>query len=104
LIHIILLQSPSSSRRESVNDDKSAPKNSTVNQKTADNQTDVQTIARTLFTNKTKCIIWGMQQRAVQGMMDFDYVCSRKDPSVVAMIYPFTYVLHRLRWISTERK
>ena len=85
-----IVQSPSSSRRESVNDDKSAPKNSTVNQKTADNQTDVQTIARTLFTNKTKCIIWGMQQRAVQGMMDFDYVCSRKDPSVVAMIYPFT--------------
>ncbi|XP_052259602.1 ATP-citrate synthase-like [Dreissena polymorpha] len=31
-----------------------------------------------------------MQAQAVQGMMDFDYVCSRKSPSVVAMIYPFT--------------
>lgn len=43
-----------------------------------------------LFTYNTKSIIWGMQQRAVQGMLDFDYVCSRKEPSVVAMIYPFT--------------
>jgi hypothetical protein len=28
----------------------------------------------------------------VQGMLDFDYVCSRKEPSVVAMIYPFVWV------------
>lgn len=42
-----------------------------------------------LFTNKTKSIIWGMQNKAVQGMLDFDHVCSRKEPSVVAMIYPF---------------
>ncbi|KAK7508656.1 hypothetical protein BaRGS_00000222 [Batillaria attramentaria] len=42
-----------------------------------------------LFTSSTKAIIWGMQARAVQGMLDFDYVCSRKEPSVVAMIYPF---------------
>ena len=46
--------------------------------------------SRPLFTRTTKSIIWGMQQRAVQGMLDFDYVCSRKEPSVVAMIYPFT--------------
>lgn len=45
---------------------------------------------RPLFTKETKAIIWGMQARAVQSMMDFDYVCSRKSPSVVAMIYPFT--------------
>lgn len=47
---------------------------------------------QTLFTEKTQCIVWGMQQRAVQGMLDFDYVCSRREPSVVAMIYPFTWV------------
>jgi ATP citrate (pro-S)-lyase len=28
--------------------------------------------------------------KAVQGMLDFDHVCRRSDPSVVAMIYPFT--------------
>jgi ATP citrate (pro-S)-lyase len=43
-----------------------------------------------LFTNNTKAIVWGMQNKAVQGMLDFDHVCSRKEPSVVAMIYPFT--------------
>ncbi|KAL7632796.1 UNVERIFIED_CONTAM: hypothetical protein RMT77_016862 [Armadillidium vulgare] len=43
-----------------------------------------------LFNNKTKAIIWGMQTRAVQGMLDFDFVCSRSEPSVAAMVYPFT--------------
>lgn len=42
-----------------------------------------------LFTNQTKTIVWGMQSRAVQGMLDFDYSCSREEPSVVAMVYPF---------------
>ena len=45
-----------------------------------------------LFSEGTKAIVWGMQNKAVQGMLDFDHVCSRKEPSVVAMIYPFTYV------------
>nr|KAF6308697.1 ATP citrate lyase [Pipistrellus kuhlii] len=44
----------------------------------------------TLFSNQTKAIVWGMQTRAVQGMLDFDYVCSRDQPSVAAMVYPFT--------------
>ncbi|KAI4895234.1 hypothetical protein NFI96_028004 [Prochilodus magdalenae] len=46
--------------------------------------------ATTLFSNHTKSIVWGMQTRAVQGMLDFDYVCSREEPSVAAMVYPFT--------------
>lgn len=44
--------------------------------------------SKSLFTNKTQAIVWGMQNRAVQGMLDFDHVCSRKTPSVVAMTYP----------------
>uniref|UniRef100_H2ZP60 ATP-citrate synthase n=2 Tax=Ciona savignyi TaxID=51511 RepID=H2ZP60_CIOSA len=43
-----------------------------------------------MFTNKTRCIMWGLQSRAVQGMLDFDFVCSRKTPSVAAMVYPFS--------------
>jgi ATP citrate (pro-S)-lyase len=43
-----------------------------------------------LFENNTKAIIWGQQTRAIQGMMDFDYVCRRECPSVVASTYPFT--------------
>ncbi|KAM8876012.1 ATP-citrate synthase isoform 1-T1 [Synchiropus picturatus] len=46
--------------------------------------------ATTLFSKHTKSIVWGMQTRAVQGMLDFDYVCSREEPSVAAMVYPFT--------------
>ncbi|CAF1184190.1 unnamed protein product [Adineta steineri] len=45
---------------------------------------------RPLFSNTTKSIVWGMQTKAVQGMLDFDHVCRRAQPSVVAMIYPFT--------------
>ncbi|MEQ2246617.1 hypothetical protein ILYODFUR_001251 [Ilyodon furcidens] len=48
------------------------------------------TKASTLFTKHTKALVWGMQTRAVQGMLDFDYVCSRDEPSVSALIYPFT--------------
>lgn len=46
--------------------------------------------ATALFSRHTKAIVWGMQTRAVQGMLDFDYVCSRDEPSVAAMVYPFT--------------
>ena len=31
-----------------------------------------------------------MQNRAVQGMLDFDYMCKRKKPSVEAMVFPFS--------------
>ncbi len=45
-------------------------------------------MAGTLFTKDTRAIIWGLQTRAVQGMMDFDYVCKREKPSVACMVYP----------------
>ncbi|XP_033253301.1 ATP-citrate synthase-like isoform X3 [Drosophila miranda] len=45
---------------------------------------------RKFFSNTTKAIVWGMQQRAVQSMLDFDFICRREEPSVVAMVYPFT--------------
>ena len=41
-----------------------------------------------LFSKGTRAIIWGLQTRAVQGMLDFDYVCRRTEPSVAAMVYP----------------
>lgn len=30
-----------------------------------------------------------MQPRAVQGMLDFDFICKRKTPSVAGIIYTF---------------
>ncbi|XP_015040766.1 ATP-citrate synthase isoform X1 [Drosophila persimilis] len=47
-------------------------------------------LTRKFFSNTTKAIVWGMQQRAVQSMLDFDFICRREEPSVVAMVYPFT--------------
>jgi len=41
-----------------------------------------------LFNKQSRAIIWGLQTRAVQGMLDFDYVCGRSQPSVAAMVYP----------------
>ena len=41
------------------------------------------------FTAMTRCVVYGLQHRAVQGMLDFDYMCKREKPSVAAMIFPF---------------
>jgi ATP citrate (pro-S)-lyase len=48
--------------------------------------------AHTIVTSTadTTCIVYGMQNRAVQGMLDFDYMCKRKKPSVSAMVFPFS--------------
>ncbi|KAG0235329.1 citrate synthase-like protein [Mortierella sp. GBAus27b] len=43
----------------------------------------------TPFTVHTRSFIYGMQPRAVQGMLDFDFICKREVPSVAAMVYPF---------------
>ncbi|KAG0358814.1 citrate synthase-like protein [Gamsiella multidivaricata] len=43
----------------------------------------------TPFTAHTRSFIYGMQPRAVQGMLDFDFICKREVPSVAAMVYPF---------------
>lgn len=45
--------------------------------------------AHTLFHPKTRCFVYGMQPRAVQGMLDFDFICKRKQPSVAGIIYTF---------------
>lgn len=41
------------------------------------------------FTKNTRAFVYGMQPRAVQGMLDFDFMCKREVPSVAAMVYPF---------------
>merc|ERR1711972_460297 len=41
-------------------------------------------------TPETTSPVYGMQNRAVQGMLDFDFMCKRKKPSVEAMIFPFS--------------
>ena len=41
------------------------------------------------FDETTRSLVYGLQPRAIQGMLDFDYACGRQTPSVAAMIYPF---------------
>ncbi len=41
------------------------------------------------FDANTRSFVYGLQPRAIQGMLDFDYSCGRQTPSVAAMIYPF---------------
>lgn len=43
-----------------------------------------------LFMPGTRCVVYGMQTRAVQGMLDFDFLCRRSKPSVAAMVFPFS--------------
>merc|ERR1719479_617956 len=68
-----------------------AANSSEEKRKTSTSVTPVKSASSTskgLFTKSSRAIIWGLQTRAVQGMMDFDYVCGRSEPSVAAMVYP----------------
>ena len=42
------------------------------------------------FTAKTRCVVYGLMPKAVQGMLDFDFMCKREKPSVAAMVFPFS--------------
>ena len=41
-----------------------------------------------LFTDKTQCFIYNLKPIPIQRMLDFDYLCRRTTPSVVAVIAP----------------
>lgn len=62
-----------------------------------------------LFTDTSVAIVWGMQPKAVQSMLDFDHLCSRKTPSVAAMVYPFRYkvsiisLIHMFTVVTTSK-
>lgn len=56
-----------------------------------------------LFSKKTRTFVYGMQPRACQGMLDFDYICKRETPSVAAVIYPFgSQSLTKIYWGTKE--
>jgi len=42
------------------------------------------------MTPATRSIVFGLQTVAVQGMLDFDFMCRRTKPSVACMVYPFS--------------
>ncbi|NHJ21742.1 MAG: ATP citrate synthase [Candidatus Lokiarchaeota archaeon] len=58
-----------------------------------------------LFNSDTQAIIYGFQANPVQRMLDFDYICKRKKPSVAAMIRPTqeaAIAYHKVFWGSKE--
>ncbi|KAJ5539581.1 hypothetical protein N7504_000809 [Penicillium tannophilum] len=56
-----------------------------------------------LFHNKTRCFVYGMQPRAVQGMLDFDFICKRSTPSVAGIIYTFGgQFVSKMYWGTSE--
>lgn len=57
----------------------------------------------TLFHNKTRCLVYGLQPRAVQGMLDFDFICKRTTPSVAGIIYTFGgQFVSKMYWGTSE--
>ncbi len=55
-----------------------------------------------LFSRETKAFIYGAQTAAVQRMLDFDYMCRKDEPSVVAMITPERGGFEKLFWGTKE--
>jgi len=55
-----------------------------------------------LFSRDTKAFIYGAQLNAVQRMLDFDYLCRKDAPSVVAMITPERGGFEKFFWGTTE--
>jgi ATP citrate (pro-S)-lyase len=55
------------------------------------------------FDGTTRSFVYGLQPRAIQGMLDFDYSCGRSTPSVAAMIYPFGgHHIQKFYWGTKE--
>ncbi|HHR86325.1 MAG TPA: ATP citrate synthase, partial [Candidatus Acetothermia bacterium] len=55
-----------------------------------------------LFSRETKAFIYGSQTAAVQRMLDFDYMCRKDSPSVVAMITPERSGFEKFFWGTKE--
>ncbi|OTB01043.1 hypothetical protein M426DRAFT_14898 [Hypoxylon sp. CI-4A] len=59
--------------------------------------------AHALFNSKTRCFVYGLQNRAVQGMLDFDFICKRPTPSVAGIIYTFGgQFVSKMYWGTSE--
>ncbi len=55
------------------------------------------------FDENTRSLVYGLQPRAIQGMLDFDFSCGRTKPSVAAMIYPFGgHHIQKFYWGTKE--
>lgn len=45
-----------------------------------------------LFDQNTQAIFWNNNPKAIQRMLDYDYLCGRQTPSITAIVHPMTSV------------
>jgi len=55
-----------------------------------------------IFSRDTEAIVYGYQQNAIQRMLDFDYACGRKTPSVAAIVNPSRAGMHKVFYGQKE--
>jgi len=55
-----------------------------------------------IMSKDTKAIVFGYQQRAIQRMLDFDYICRRETPSVTVIVNPTRDGMHTCFWGTKE--
>jgi succinyl-CoA synthetase alpha subunit len=55
-----------------------------------------------LFDRDTQAVVYGMQEDAIQRMLDFDYICRREKPSVAAIVNPTREGWHKCFFGSEE--
>ncbi|MFO8051029.1 MAG: citrate/2-methylcitrate synthase [Thermoplasmatota archaeon] len=55
-----------------------------------------------LFSRNSRAIVYNMQTRAVQRMLDFDYFSGRDKPSVAALVNPGNSGTHKAHWGTGE--
>jgi succinyl-CoA synthetase alpha subunit len=55
-----------------------------------------------IMDKETKAIVFGYQQRAIQRMLDFDYICRRETPSVSIIVNPTREGTHKCFWGTKE--
>ncbi|MBM4330065.1 MAG: ATP citrate synthase [Deltaproteobacteria bacterium] len=58
--------------------------------------------AYSLFDRDTLSIVYGLQEDAIQRMLDFDYLCRREQPSVAAIVNPTGEGWHQCFFGSRE--
>ncbi len=55
-----------------------------------------------LYNKDSQAVVFGYQQLAIQRMLDFDYICRRRTPSVAAIINPTRSGFHKVFFGSRE--
>ena len=68
----------------------------------AKNKSKKQKKDYTIMDKNTKAIVFGYQQRAIQRMLDFDYICRRETPSVAVIVNPTRDGMHKCFWGTKE--